>query len=133
MTTDYLTMYIEGRKAIKASNERQRYHRVQKKNSQNLDGISENPVKDKPPPKRAINIFRNKYLDPKQTTLDWQYYAGQEADKSLEFYAEQGRKAIEASYRNKYNRNKSVEKKGGDIFNGISVTGVEKLEKPPIR
>ena len=80
-------------------------------------GISENPVKDKPPPKRAINIYRNKYLDPKRTTLDWQYYAGQEADKSLEFYAEQGEKGINRAYQRKRYH---VMKIKANFHNGIS-------------
>jgi hypothetical protein len=69
----------QGRKAIVASYWR-RYRNVSKKGRQNANGISVTGEDAKPPPKRAIHVYANKYVDSKHTTIDWQYYEGQEED-----------------------------------------------------
>ena len=82
----------QGRKAMKATYDRRRYH-VRKEKPRNPNGISvtEKDIKKKIPD-RAIRLERNKYFDPTHEMLDWQFYKGQEdelrlkGERELEWY-----------------------------------------------
>lgn len=76
-----LEYYAEqGRKEVYNSYHKQYRKDVAIKNDKNGNGISTTGKDAKPPPKRAVNLYRNKYLDTKYRTLDWQYYEGQEKE-----------------------------------------------------
>lgn len=78
-----LEYYAEqGARAINAARMRKsrKLSVVHKKKVYSVHGISVTGKDAKPPPKRAIKVYDNKYLDPKHETLDWEYYEGQEAD-----------------------------------------------------
>ena len=69
----------EAFRAIDAAYHRKRYANVEKKNPENLNGISENRVKKLP--KDAIHLHGNKYLNPTPEKLSHWYY-----DKEWEEY-----------------------------------------------
>lgn len=61
----------------------------------------------------------------------WIRIATLKADMDNEYYGEQGRKAMEASYRKEYRQN--VDKKSSKNVNGISITGKDIKKKIPER
>jgi hypothetical protein len=79
----------QGRKAIKASYDRYWYS-VRKKTIANPNGISVTgkEIKKKAKlPRSAIHLYRDKHLDTKPQTLDWQYYEGQEDEMRADVVA----------------------------------------------
>lgn len=72
----------EGGRQMRRSYQNKRYD-VRKQNGYISNGISVTgkEVKKKAKlPRGAIHLYRNKHLDPKPETLDWQFYTGQEAE-----------------------------------------------------